>query len=183
MNLSISGGTGLNANLYAGMTSYRFNTGSSLDTNNYVNGNGIFPNSPPVQILAITDGTSNTIMFGEYYNYDPNSASLMSSGLLSNFPNAIFNPFSTWASVSLNSPRGNGGFPLNGMISTLSKANYRNFAYGSGHTQGANFVFCDGSVHFISNGINNAPTLPNGNTLLGALCTRAGGEVVDASQY
>ncbi len=60
--------------------------------------------------------------------------------------------------------------------------NDRVYTYGSGHTQGANFVFCDGSVHFISNAINNAMTL-NGVTLLQALSTRAGGEVVDGSQY
>ena len=59
----------------------------------------------------------------------------------------------------------------------------RSYAYGSGHTGGANFVFCDGSVHFISNTINNAATLANGETLLEALSTRLGGEVADASLY
>ncbi len=62
--------------------------------------------------------------------------------------------------------------------------------YGSGHPQGANFVFCDGSVHFLSNAINNAATVPGVNksgtlvmvTLLQALSTRAGEEVVDAAQ-
>jgi prepilin-type processing-associated H-X9-DG protein len=49
--------------------------------------------------------------------------------------------------------------------------------YGSGHTQGANFVFCDGSVHFISNGINNTAGL------LQALSTRASGEVIDGSAF
>jgi len=49
-----------------------------------------------------------------------------------------------------------------------------------------NFVFCDGSVHFIGNAINNAALIPSSDgpiTLLQALSTRAGGEVVDASQY
>ena len=58
--------------------------------------------------------------------------------------------------------------------------------YGSGHTQGANFVFCDGSVHFLSNAISNTTSVSSSNgpeTLLQALSTRAGGEVVDASQY
>ncbi len=63
--------------------------------------------------------------------------------------------------------------------------------YGSGHPQGVNFVFCDGSVHFISNAINNVTTVqgvdttgaPTTVTLLQALSTRAGGEVIDASQY
>ena len=40
---------------------------------------------------------------------------------------------------------------------------------------------------YISNAINNAAMLPDGNgnmvTVLQALCTRAGGEVVDESQY
>jgi hypothetical protein len=38
-------------------------------------------------------------------------------------------------------------------------------------------------VHFISNVINSAAVLPNGYTLLQALCTRDGEEVLDASQY
>jgi prepilin-type N-terminal cleavage/methylation domain-containing protein/prepilin-type processing-associated H-X9-DG protein len=69
---------------------------------------------------------------------------------------------------------------------SLDNAATRNETFGSGHVQGANFVFCDGSVHFISNGFNGATTTsPSYGTLplLGALCTIKGGEVVNASAF
>jgi prepilin-type processing-associated H-X9-DG protein len=43
------------------------------------------------------------------------------------------------------------------------------------HDSGANVVFADGSVHFLNSNMNLC--------LLAALVTRAGGEVVDQSQY
>src|SRR5205807_936418 len=51
----------------------------------------------------------------------------------------------------------------------------RLMVYGSQHTGGANFCFADGSVRFVSDRI---PV-----TMVQALSTRAGGEVVDSSQY
>jgi prepilin-type processing-associated H-X9-DG protein len=62
------------------------------------------------------------------------------------------------------------------------------YGYGSGHIKGANFAFSDGSVRFISNTINNAATVSSSYnwgsiSLLGALCTRDGGEVVNDAQY
>jgi len=53
----------------------------------------------------------------------------------------------------------------------------KGWCYGSGHTQGANFSFCDGSVRFLSNAINSMPTL------LPALSTRANGEVIPDSAF
>jgi len=43
--------------------------------------------------------------------------------------------------------------------------------FSSDHDLGANFVFCDGSVHFIDEAIDPAVFL--------ALCTIDGGEVID----
>jgi prepilin-type processing-associated H-X9-DG protein len=45
--------------------------------------------------------------------------------------------------------------------------------FWSRHTGGGNFLFCDGSVHFLSYGVST--------TVQAALATKAGGEVIDAS--
>ena len=47
--------------------------------------------------------------------------------------------------------------------------------FGSQHIGGVNFCFADGSVRFVSNSIPYQAIV--------GLCTRSGGEIVDASQY
>jgi prepilin-type N-terminal cleavage/methylation domain-containing protein len=49
---------------------------------------------------------------------------------------------------------------------------YNNFGFSSGHTHGVQFVYCDGSVHFVSDTILLATYR--------AMATRAGGEVASA---
>jgi prepilin-type N-terminal cleavage/methylation domain-containing protein/prepilin-type processing-associated H-X9-DG protein len=164
-----------------------------------------------VSVLSITDGTSNTILFGERSNSDPNwNTYAMTPNLIPGVTAVVTSPdfplalaISVWTTNAFDPPLLNGNIgglilacqgsqPLNNLLPSSSTNMYsafvnRVFTFGSGHPNGANFAFCDGSVHFISNWINNAtpvPTNSGGTTsLLGALCTRAGGEIVDPSQY
>jgi prepilin-type N-terminal cleavage/methylation domain-containing protein/prepilin-type processing-associated H-X9-DG protein len=171
---------------YVGVTSYMGNAGGI--TAGYGD-DGIFHSTgTTVSIAGIPDGTSNTILFGERYNYDPNWNKFATA--LNTASNTFYALFSTWGAApsGIDAINGSGYYPLNSMLVLgnpigATNLNARRFAFGSGHTQGANFAFCDGSVHFLSNGINTGATLANGETLLQALCSRNGGEVVDASQY
>jgi len=175
-------------NGYLAMTSYRANT-SGLDVmDSKFETDGVFVNTGgPVQITGITDGTSNTILFGEFFNFDPNWPKFVSNGDPANFPFTILMG-SSWAGGS---PIATGRYPLNSSLQPPAPTDpltalivmvARATTYGSGHTGGVNFAFCDGSVHFLSNAINSAAVV-NGETVLQALSTRAGGEVVDGSQY
>jgi prepilin-type N-terminal cleavage/methylation domain-containing protein/prepilin-type processing-associated H-X9-DG protein len=182
---------------YVGLTSYVGNySGLSVDDPNFgldgiflTEANGMGLPVSPVSILGITDGTSNTILFGERYSTDPNWNPYISA-FGSFFGVDLSNiPFYAFFSSSLTMPAfdgaiASGAYPLNfrlppcsGSNCDLTQAGVRGWCYGSGHPQGANFSFCDGSVRFISNAINNTPTL------LPALSTRAGGEVIPGSDF
>jgi prepilin-type N-terminal cleavage/methylation domain-containing protein/prepilin-type processing-associated H-X9-DG protein len=175
---------------YWSVTSYKPNYSglSLLDPN--LGTDGVILDSPlgPVQIATITDGTSNTILFGEFSNFDPNwpqyGSALGLMGYPANYPLSLFS--SVWTYWLSFPQEGSGYYPLNNPLPLPPPTDFdtlqyvlftRFFTYGSGHTQGANFVFCDGSVHFLSNAINGTAGL------LSALSTRAGDEVIDGSAF
>jgi len=132
-----------------------------------------------VTISQILDGSSNTVMIGEALT---DSQSIPDMGLIRE-NNAINQGRKDhWAIGSDDIDTSNQGDMSEGLGSTGVPINMRrvppgdpNFgayelSYGSRHTGGANFVFCDGSVKFIKDSISPA--------MLSAIGTRNGGEVV-----
>jgi prepilin-type processing-associated H-X9-DG protein len=166
---------------YYSVASYRGNSGgTSGGVDGVVQDSGI-------NILAVTDGASNTVLFGEHSNFDPSwpkyTAKYGALAGTANWPYCLES--SNWTTSG--TMNGNGFYALNSLLATTvptsptttqTKVIARGNTFGSTHSPGgANFVFCDGSVHFITNAINNTAGL------LGALCTRAGGEVIDGSAF
>jgi prepilin-type N-terminal cleavage/methylation domain-containing protein/prepilin-type processing-associated H-X9-DG protein len=140
----------------------------------------------PVGIASVTDGTSNTLLFGEKSLFD-----LAFDRACANRQNTLITQ-SFWANPSMQDCVAGTEFPLNSSYQQLAAllvggcndgenvsgsdtvscaCDARTVNFGSNHPGGVNFVFCDGSVHFLQNSI---PLL-----VLQALSTRAGGEVVN----
>jgi prepilin-type N-terminal cleavage/methylation domain-containing protein len=110
---------------------------------------------------ALSNGTSATILFGERNHHDPNYAAVATDGW--------------WASANFDSPEDlllsganviNWNVPAGGVPGcSFCATDMRAAVFGSNHTGGANFVSCDGSVHFLA----NSTPLP----LLQELCQRS----------
>ena len=150
-------------------TSYAANMGTfpvnyQLSFNNpaeFAQLNGVIYNDSSVKIAAITDGTSNTFLFGEHskgrlYVYDP--AFAVSDG--------------GWNSGRYYDTLLSTYYPPNVGLTGVNAGNigyYYPEAATSYHAGGANFAFCDGSVKFIKDTINSwaysANTGPNGSLL------------------
>ena len=116
-------------------------------------------NTRACRIGQIYDGTSNTLLFGERYHFDPNFDRILhqSSQSFSRYPIA---KWGAWGWIG----GGNGtthifgstrlDAPINYLTPEDASANYSNVnirtsAYGSGHPGGANFSLSDGSVRFL----------------------------------
>ncbi len=149
------------SNLYFGLTSYGGCSGTSA-TSQYasqMNLDGLFWMNSSVNMNQITDGTSNTLMFGERAHYSlPSTGSSMALG--------------GWAwgnNYAQEDNTMNTSEPIDGI--TTHDLNQ----FGSLHSGGsiANFACADGSVHALSASISIV--------LFQRFSTRAGGETVDES--
>lgn len=134
---------------------------------------GIFDQNRRYRITDITDGTTNTIMFGERHYFDPVfDTSPIVDDRIGDWGWCWFGAQGDaflGTSVPIN-------FRLPANFDTLSAGQQqllfedRINAFGSGHSGGANFTLGDGSVRFISDGISPLT--------FRALGTRQGGEVL-----
>jgi len=149
-------------------------------------------NQSPVNIEQITDGLSTTLMFGERYHSDPvfdktqnqfniypieswgawgwNGGPWAASHVLNgtNSFTASMGPFNKGDAIPINFTLAQ--IPYGDITDNDNFVINRLGAWGSGHSSGANFAMCDGSVKFIATTVDY--------TILKALSTRAGGEPI-----
>jgi prepilin-type processing-associated H-X9-DG protein len=119
-------------------------------------------------MAGVTDGTSNTLLVGE---------SLPSEDANNEFYTA------TAASLGITIPLNwstkrtvcSDGQPFFQTSDFGCRGSYAAHGFKSRHPGGVNFLFADGSVHFLKNTINRV--------VIAALGSRNGGEVVSSDQY
>jgi prepilin-type processing-associated H-X9-DG protein/prepilin-type N-terminal cleavage/methylation domain-containing protein len=155
---------------YFGMNSYLANGGTrswfvsnmTVDGVFWINSQNTLPG------ISASDGTANTLMFGERYHKDPAYTAIANLGgwAWANYLGGQDYIGSTPVPVNFQLPVGTPVGPPNFFEDD------RVCAFGSGHSGGANFALCDGSVRYM--------TLVNNSDLqfLQALSTRANGEPV-----
>jgi prepilin-type N-terminal cleavage/methylation domain-containing protein/prepilin-type processing-associated H-X9-DG protein len=138
-----------------------------------VDADGVLFFRSQVRIMQITDGTSNTLLVGER----PPAANLSYGWWFagggwdgSGTGDVVLGARSNAYAASITDSNGNS---LNCNKVGLQPGTVNNLCdqahFWSMHPGGANFLFCDGSVHFLSY---------SANSVLPQLATRAGGEVI-----
>jgi len=138
---------------------------------------GIFYRNSRVGFAEITDGTSNTVAVGERshnLSYVTWVARSIDGWLGKTSPieggTDKFNPSPEECWVQVLGPAG-----LEDGNRTINQAQAHVEDYWSRHPGGANFLFADGSVHFLKDGINPSAWR--------ALATRASGELISSDSY
>jgi prepilin-type processing-associated H-X9-DG protein len=173
-------------------SSYAATVGNDLtDTSTGLNddglGNGVMFRNSGISIAHITDGASQTILVGEraWANVNGVWAGVVTNattrrGLLNRCPEtgSPFYPAPTLVQAHAH------------VLNTDTDPDGGLDDFSSLHPGGANFVFADGSVHFIKSVLRDAGQTAGGATVyspaslvLQALATRSGGEVISADAY
>jgi prepilin-type N-terminal cleavage/methylation domain-containing protein/prepilin-type processing-associated H-X9-DG protein len=164
-------GEGAYARTNARRSNYLFSCGSTNDyTASYTTGpsSGAFGTNGAARLTDIHDGTSNTIAIGEskqehtYSGYGPYWGSGTHTAV-QGYTGGVWAPELPPDGFNVNYPWGRvvqGATGRNGLLQYA-------WGFGSWHAGGANFVFCDGSVRFLPDGISfplfQALNTANGN--------------------
>jgi prepilin-type N-terminal cleavage/methylation domain-containing protein/prepilin-type processing-associated H-X9-DG protein len=165
--------------------------GNETDTARGINndglGTGAFFRNSRIRLADITDGTSQTIAVVEraWSKASGVWAGAVTNGTIRRGPQngcprtgALFYPAATLVQAHCHLINANAD-PDGGLDDCSSL-----------HPGGANFLFADGSVHFLKNILGDAGTRPDGSPIyypsdvaFQALATRAGGEVISADSF
>jgi prepilin-type N-terminal cleavage/methylation domain-containing protein/prepilin-type processing-associated H-X9-DG protein len=162
-------------------------TDTASGLNNDGLGNGVMFRNSGIRLSGITDGASQTIVAGERAWSNVNGVwtgvvtnGVVRGGAMNRCPTtgALYYPAATLVQAH--------GHLLNTDIDEDGGLD----DYSSRHPGGANFVFGDGSVHFLKTVLRDSGQTFDGSTVyspsslvLQALTTRDGGEVVSADAY
>ncbi len=160
---------------------------STTGLNNDGEGNGVMYRNSHIRLADIVDGASNTVLVGEraWGIVSGPWAGVVTNGVIRRGPH---NPCPTtgalyYGAATLVQAHCN-------VLNTITDPDGGIDDYSSFHPGGANFVFADGSVHYLKSVLANSGTDSRGNTIyspgslrLQAMGTRAGGEIVDANSY
>ena len=123
---------------------------------------GMFFHNSRIQMRDITDGTSNTLMVGERTTF------IITEDEDGNPVNPPEQFFGTWAGIVTDTEEAAARFV--GHAEHPPNENEHPEDFGSSHRGGAQFILADGSVHFVSENIDEG--------LFQALATRGSNEVV-----
>jgi prepilin-type N-terminal cleavage/methylation domain-containing protein/prepilin-type processing-associated H-X9-DG protein len=181
------------SNRWYALTSYGGNGGTRSYDPQFATNDGIFhvigpgsqtaPTGKPIKIADVTDGLSNTALFGERSHLDPNNDA--AAAVVVPPPGQFVNPMGRigwWANSGGRLAAGDVTMsayaPINFRVPDNPPTDFAGFypiyeqrvcAFGSQHPGGANFALADGSVRFVRDTI--------AADALRWLCVRNDGEV------